>query len=70
MVWVDWLCMWQGDKEGQREITVDEKYEFDQMLGEVNMLYLGCQVAAALGPLVLVALLNHVRGVAFALVAD
>ena len=36
--------MWQGDKEGQREITVDEKVELDQMLGEVNMLYLGCQV--------------------------
>ena len=34
----------QGDKEGQREITVDEKFEFDHMLGQVNMLYLGCQV--------------------------
>lgn len=47
-VWLDWICMWQGDKEGQRDITVDEKAEFDHMLGEVNMLYLGCQVLVLL----------------------
>jgi len=47
-VWLDWPCMWQGDKEGQRDITVDEKAEFDRMLGEVNLLYLGCQVLVLL----------------------
>ena len=47
-LWLDWCCMWQGNKEGQREITVDEKSEFDRMLGEVNMLYLGCQAQVLL----------------------
>ena len=47
-VWLDWFCMWQGDKEGQRNITVDEKAEFDRMLGEVNLLYLGCSVLVLL----------------------
>ena len=43
-VWVEWCFMWQGDKEGPREITVDEKFELDQMLSKVNMLFLGCKV--------------------------
>jgi len=47
-LWLDWPCMWQANKEGQREITVDEKAEFDLMLSEVNMLYLGCRVVILL----------------------
>ena len=47
-VWVDWFCMWQGGKDGQRDITVDERGEFELMLGEVNLLYLGCQVLVLL----------------------
>lgn len=47
-VWFDWTCMWQGSKEGQREITVNEKAECDLMLSEVNMLYVGCQVLVLL----------------------
>ena len=27
-VWLDWCCMWQGDKEGERDINVDERAEF------------------------------------------
>ncbi|CAK0899089.1 unnamed protein product, partial [Prorocentrum cordatum] len=50
-LWLDWPCMWQANKDemrGQREITVDEKAEFDLMLSEVNMLYLGCRVVILL----------------------
>jgi len=47
-VWLDWLCMWQGGKEGERDINVDERTEFGRMLGEINMLYLGCQVLVLL----------------------
>ena len=45
-VWMDFLCMLHDDKEGQREITVDEKAEFDRMLREKNMLYLDCNGAS------------------------
>ena len=27
-VWLDWFCMWQADKEGERDINVDERTEF------------------------------------------
>ncbi len=50
-VWVDWLCMWQKGKDGQREITPAEEAEFNQMLSEVNMLwgrYLGTSDARCL----------------------
>jgi len=47
-VWVDWMCMWQGDKEGQRDITEAERSDFKTMLSEVNLLYLGCQVLVLL----------------------
>ena len=47
-VWVDWLCMWQADKEGERELTSAERDEFKRMLAEVNLLYLGCKVLVLL----------------------
>ena len=27
-VWLDWFCMWQGGKDGERDINVDERAEF------------------------------------------
>jgi len=37
-VWVDWCCLPQGTR------TPHEKAEFDRMLAQVNLLYLGCSV--------------------------
>lgn len=37
-VWYDYSCMWQGER------TDEQEAEFQQMLADVNFLYLGCRV--------------------------
>ena len=43
-VWMDWPCMYQSGKDGEREPTDAERAAFKVMLSEVNMLYISCQV--------------------------
>ena len=45
-VWCDWSCMPQGSTAEGRDYkrTDEEKADFERMLSEVNLLYLGCFV--------------------------